>query len=259
MKGAMAVAFPPDFGDWDEYQRDLFIWRKRWLDLVEQRATDLGWPTGDGCFPGTYLDESGYWHGQLPPPGDWGMWVLMAGRGYGKTRCASEDMGWYGLTHPGTQLLVVGPTYEKMINVDFEGESGLVKILPEKWVRHWHSSEKELLLTNGTIYRGISAETPDRIRGYEFHRSWIDELGEMILNGEEVLNQVELATRGAPDPRIIITTTPRPTRLMRDLRDEAVPPPPRSGVDIDAGPTVPGKARSLLSSGTIYSDCFVGF
>lgn len=259
MKGAMAVAFPPDFGDWDEYQRDLFIWRKRWLDLVEQRAIDLGWPTGDGCFPGTYLDESGYWHGQLPPPGDWGMWVLMAGRGYGKTRCASEDMGWYGLTHPGTQLLVVGPTYEKMINVDFEGESGLVKILPEKWVTHWHSSEKELLLTNGTIYRGISAETPDRIRGYAFARAWIDELGEMVLNGAEVLDQVELATRVPPDPRIIITTTPKPTRLMRDLRDEAVPPPPRVGVEIDTGPAVPGKARSLLSSSTIYSDCFVGF
>ena len=255
-------ALPDDFDDWSELEQNQFLWRKPWLDQVEQRAIGLGWATGEGCPLGTYKDERGYWHGQLPPPGDWRIWLLMTGRRYGKTRCAAEDMAWYGITHPGACLLVVGPTYEKMINVDFEGESGLFTVLsrsPGTWIKHWHSSEKELLLTNGTIYRGISAETPDRIRGYGFHRAWIDEFGEMVLNGAEVLNQVELATSSPPDPRIIITTTPRPTRAMRDLRDEAVPPPPRSGVDIDAGPTVPGKARSLLSSGTIYSDCFVGF
>jgi len=255
------AAYPEDFDTWEEYEQDQWIWRTEWLDLVEARAIEQGWPTVEGCPVGTYLDENGFWHGQLPPPGEWGMWVLMSGRGYGKTRCAAEDMGWYGITHPGQQLLVVGPTYEKMINVDFEGESGLVTVLSRfrhKIIVHWHSSDKELLLTNGTIYRGISAETPDRIRGYAFARSWIDELGEMYLNGAEVLDQVELATRSPPDPRIIITTTPKPTRLMRDLRDEAVPPPPRPA-EPDTGPDVPGHARSLRSSGTIYSDCFVGF
>src|SRR5215212_6710091 len=74
---------------------------------------------------------------QLSPEGEWKTWLLLAGRGFGKTRTAAEDMAWYGLTHPETFLGVVAETFSDARDVCIEGESGLLRALPLDAVRSW--------------------------------------------------------------------------------------------------------------------------
>lgn len=96
----------------------------------------------------------------------------MAGRGFGKTRLAAEDMAWYALTHPGHRLAVVAPTYADARDTCVEGESGLLACLPREEVRLWNRSLGEILLANGARFKLFSADEPDRMRGPQFHRAW---------------------------------------------------------------------------------------
>src|SRR5215218_5183068 len=111
---------------------------------------------------------------QLPPAGEWATWLLLAGRGFGKTRTASEDMAWYGWTHPGSRIAVVAETFADGRDVCMEGESGLLSVLPDEEIENWNRSIGELVLKGGTIYRLYSGDKPAGARGYAFHRAWFD-------------------------------------------------------------------------------------
>ena len=116
---------------------------------------------------------------QMPPDESdegWFLWLAMAGRGFGKTRAGAEDMWWFGYTHPGSILAVVGSTSDDCRKVCFEGESGLLARTPPELVANWNRGEKLLTLTNGTKLQGYSADEPDRLRGPQHHRAWCDEL-----------------------------------------------------------------------------------
>lgn len=86
---------------------------------------------------------------QLTPPGDWNVWLFMAGRGAGKTRAAAEDMAYYGFVNPGARMAIVAPTYADARDTCVEGESGLLSILPKEEIRLWNRSMGELVLVNG--------------------------------------------------------------------------------------------------------------
>lgn len=155
---------------------------------------------------------------QLAPKGDWDVWFFMAGRGAGKTRSAAEDLKLYGLQNPKSYLGVCGPTVEDTRDVCFEGESGLVNLLPPSTIKSYNRSLGELILTNGTVYKRYSAEKPRKFRGPQFHRFWGDEIAEWRY--PETWHNMELGLRLGRDPRAIATGTPKPVPLVRELYND---------------------------------------
>jgi phage terminase large subunit-like protein len=169
---------------------------------------------------------------QLEPDGHWRIWLLLAGRGFGKTRTAAEVVKRHAWERPGLRVGVIAATFADGRDICFEGESGLCNITPSSCVEVWNRSIGEMKLKNGSIFRLFSADDPDRMRGYQFHLAWADELAsykgkisqkDAAAEGvpgtpKPMLAQIELATRLRPAPRIIITTTPRPLSILKEVK-----------------------------------------
>lgn len=159
---------------------------------------------------------------QKIPPGDWLCWLLNAGRGAGKTRVGAQTVLKWGWLNPKSRILVSAPTYGDLVSVCYEGESGLLNVIPTELIEPTSSgtlfnrSDVELKLKNGTLIKGISAEKPDRFRGSQFHFAWLDELSswQRDVEGWDLL---QFCLRLGKHPRIVATTTPKPRRLIRDL------------------------------------------
>lgn len=158
---------------------------------------------------------------QLTPEGDWHTWLYLAGRGSGKTRSAAEDIGWYGLKRPKSLIAIVAEDFSDGRDVCVEGESGLLACLPDDAVKLWNRSMGELFLTNRTKYKIFSGDKPDSTRGYQHHRMWWDELAKFRY-AKEAWTQGQLGLRLGDDPRNVVTTTPKPRTLIRDLLDRAI-------------------------------------
>jgi phage terminase large subunit-like protein len=156
---------------------------------------------------------------QMSPPEEdesWFLWLMMAGRGAGKTRAGAEDAWWYGYENPGCRYAIVAPTSDDCRKTCFEGESGLLARCPPHLVANWNRGEKVLTLTNGTIYQGYSAEEPDRLRGPQHHRAWCDELAAWRYL-DETLDMLLMGLRLGQMPRIVATTTPRPIKRLKEI------------------------------------------
>jgi predicted phage terminase large subunit-like protein len=153
---------------------------------------------------------------QVPPPGDWTIWLLLAGRGAGKTRTAAETLGSWACMQPNTRWLVSAPTYGDLIGVCFEGESGLINCIPRDLVAAYNKSDVELKLTNGSLIKGITAEKPERFRGPQFHGGWLDELAAWQY-ADEAFDLLMFGMRLGSSPKLICTTTPKPNTIIRNL------------------------------------------
>lgn len=152
---------------------------------------------------------------QLTPDGDWYVWLVLAGRGWGKTRTGAEDHAYYAMTHPGARLAVVAPTYGDARDTCVEGESGLLRTIPRPLIRDWNRSLGELVLTNDARFKLFSADEPERLRGPQHHRAWCDELA--AWKYPETFDQLMFGLRLGDDPRVVVTTTPKPTQTIRQL------------------------------------------
>ena len=154
---------------------------------------------------------------QIPPHGDWWtVWLLLAGRGAGKTRCAAEWTWWEAWTKPATRWLVSAPTSGDVRDVCFEGDSGLLNVIPTKLIESYTKSLHELKLINGSIIKGIPASEPDRFRGPQFHGGWLDELAAWDYL-DDAWDMLQFGMRLGKQPRLICTTTPKPKPLIVDL------------------------------------------
>lgn len=155
---------------------------------------------------------------QLPPRRNqpWGTWLNICGRGWGKTRTGAEDTGYFAATHRDVRCAVVAPTRNDCMTVCFEGVSGLLRVIPKPLIADYNRSNLELRLVNGSLIVGLSAEKPDRARGPQWHRAWMDELASWPRL-EDMWHNMELALRLGDNPQRIITTTPRPLQFLRDL------------------------------------------
>lgn len=154
---------------------------------------------------------------QIQPKGDWWtIWLLLAGRGAGKTRCAAEWTWWEAWSNPDTRWLVSAPTSSDVRDVCFEGDSGLLRVIPELLIADYIKSLHEIKLINGSIIKGIPASEPNRFRGPQFHGGWLDELAawEYLDESWDMLN---FGLRLGARPRLICTTTPKPKPLIVDL------------------------------------------
>lgn len=152
---------------------------------------------------------------QITPQGDWRTWLVLAGRGFGKTRLGAEDISWYASTNPNHQIAVVAPTFQDVRGTCFEGISGLLSCIPDQEIAEYNKSLLQITLTNGAMIRGFSADTPNRLRGPQFHRAWCDELAAWQYS--DAWDQLMFGLRLGDDPRVIVTTTPRPTPLVRQI------------------------------------------
>lgn len=152
---------------------------------------------------------------QLTPPGDWNVWLLLTGRGWGKTRTGAEDVKKFGLENPGVRIAVCAPTYADARDICIEGDSGLLSVLPPAVVKVWNRSLGELVLTNGTRYKLFSADEPERFRGPQHHRAWVDELASW--SQPDSWDQLQFGLRLGRRPQTVVTTTPKPVALVRNL------------------------------------------
>ena len=152
---------------------------------------------------------------QITPKGSWNTWLILAGRGWGKTRTGAQDIAFYGLTNPNSRIAIVTPTFGDGRDTCIEGVSGLLGCLDPDSIDNWNRSIGELTLKNGTIYKTFSSEQPDRLRGPQFHRAWCDELGSW--KNPEAWDQLLFGLRLGVKPQVIITTTPKPTTLIKEL------------------------------------------
>lgn len=168
-------------------------------------------------------DEKGYSCGCQGDP-DWSTYVWLAGRGAGKTHLASNWLLEQALTHDGTYWGVCAPTYRDIRSVCIEGPSGLLKqampgdIPPDGYNRN----NQTVRLRNGSVIQGYSAEKADSVRGANLSGAWVDELC-AITNEQWFHDGLSPALR-VGDARLVITTTPRRTRLIKELLANAQVP-----------------------------------
>ncbi len=165
----------------------------------------------------------GYWQGwshegQRPPETcpdgtPWSTWVLMAGRGFGKTRAGAEwiveAVAAAGASdRPDIAIALVGATLDEARRVMVEGRSGLIEVAGA-WVREWNPSLRRLTFRTGAAATLFSGASPEQLRGPEHHLAWCDELAKWEKPGE-TWDMLQLGLRLGPRPRALVTTTPRP-------------------------------------------------
>jgi len=154
---------------------------------------------------------------QLPTTdNEWSVWLYLAGRGAGKTRTAAEWIVWQALTQNWTRWAVIAPTFGDVRDTCAEGESGLIPILHQYGaLEYYNRSTGDIKLTNGSRIKLFSADEPDRLRGPQHHGAWCDELA--AWRYPETYDQLQFGLRLGDHPKTVITTTPRPIPLIRQL------------------------------------------
>lgn len=152
------------------------------------------------------------------PAGKWLTWLILAGRGFGKTRTGAETVRqWVEESGRRSSLRVhlVGATAGDVRDTMIEGESGILAISP-KWNRpRYFPSKRRLVWKSGAQAVCFSADEPDRMRGPQCHKAWGDELA--AWRYPEAWDQLQFGLRLGDNPQSVVTTTPRPTRLVRDI------------------------------------------
>lgn len=150
---------------------------------------------------------------QLPPAGDWSTWLLMAGRGFGKTRAGAEWVRSMAERDGTARIALVGASLEDARSVMVEGASGLLAIAPARRRPRWLPSRRELHWPNGARARIFGAADPDSLRGPQHSHGWADEIGKWPY-GVEAWDNLAMGMRLGTRPRIVATTTPRPVPLV---------------------------------------------
>jgi predicted phage terminase large subunit-like protein len=154
---------------------------------------------------------------QIEPPGtEWAIWLMLAGRGAGKTRASAETLLMWAWEEPGSRWLVSAPTSGDIRGTCFEGDSGLLNVVPKELIADYNKSLHELKLINGSFIKGIPASEPERFRGGQWHGGWCDELAAWDYL-QDSWDMIQFAVRLGKRTRIIVSTTPKPKPLIMDL------------------------------------------
>jgi phage terminase large subunit-like protein len=153
---------------------------------------------------------------QLTPEGDWSYWLILAGRGAGKTRAGAETVrAW---VRDNALVNLIGATRRDARDIMVMGESGLLAVCPRDERPHFSRASERLEWPNGAVSQIFSAEEPDRLRGKQHMKLWLDELA--AWRRPDAFDQAMLGLRLGAKPQAVITTTPRPTKLIKQLIDD---------------------------------------
>ena len=177
----------------------------RSLTEDERRAFETHWPA---------------WahDGQLPPDSDWVDWVVLAGRGFGKTRAGAEWVSAFAREHPGASIALVAATADEARAVMVEGRSGLLAIARagEREAMDWQPSRKRLVFASGAEAFLYSGADPEKLRGPEHHVAWCDELAKW-RRAQATWDNLKLGLRLGERPRALVTTTPRAVAALKRM------------------------------------------
>jgi phage terminase large subunit-like protein len=154
---------------------------------------------------------------QLPPAGDdWNTWLVLAGRGFGKTRTGAETVRGWVESGVYSRIALIAPTAADARDVMVEGESGIMAVCPP-WNRPtYEPSKRRVTWRNGALATLYSADEPDRLRGPQHDAAWCDELAAWNYI-DEAWTMMNMGLRLGARPRCIVTTTPKPLKIIREL------------------------------------------
>ncbi|GAA0737961.1 ATP-binding protein [Sphingomonas sp. ABOLD] len=162
--------------------------------------------------------------GQFWPEGDWRVWLIRAGRGFGKTRAGAEWISEMARQRAEARIALVGATVDEVRRVMVEGPAGLLAVARELETIGWHPTRGELVFASGARAFVYSSEAPEKLRGPEHDFAWCDELAKWRAGAADIAwDNLMLGMRRGEQPRVVVTTTPRPVKLMR--RVMAIPRP----------------------------------
>lgn len=152
---------------------------------------------------------------QSTPVGDWRVWLILAGRGWGKTRTGAEFIREQVDAGKAEHIALVGPTAGDVRDTMIEGQSGLLGVYPTSQRPRYEPSKRRVTFHNGAVATAFSADEPDRLRGPNHDLAWADELAAWRYT--EAYDMLQLGLRIGKNPRTIITTTPKPIPLVKRL------------------------------------------
>ncbi len=195
-----------------------------WLASATQGQVDefLGGLSDNALLALPWLFEFWALPHQLPPEGAWKTWVIMGGRGAGKTRAGAE---WVRAQVEGSRPLdaglakrvaLVGETIDQVREVMIFGDSGLMACSPPDRRPEWQAGRHQLLWPNGAVAQVFSAHEPDSLRGPQFDAAWVDELAKW-KKGQETWDQLQFALRLGENPRQVVTTTPQNVGVLKAI------------------------------------------
>jgi len=159
---------------------------------------------------------------QFPPDGDWRSWVILGGRGAGKTRAGAE---WVRAMVEGprpldggraSRVALVAETLDQARDVMIFGDSGIMACSPPDRRPKWEATKKRMVWPNGATAQIFSAHDPQGLRGPQFDAVWCDELAKW-RNGQDTWDMLQFALRLGDDPRVCVTTTPRAVDVLKTL------------------------------------------
>jgi len=193
---------------------------------------------------------------QLPPHkaqsgADWTTWLVLGGRGAGKTRTGAEWVRGLALgippfaSEPVGRIAMVAQTQDDLREVMVEGVSGLLTVHTNQQRPLWHSSRRRLEWPNGAIAQGFSAEDPQSLRGPQFGAAWCDEIAKWRY-ADEAFDMLQFGLRLGDNPRQTITTTPRPTRLLKRLAADPLTALSRAPTRANAANLAPGFLAQIV-------------
>lgn len=181
-------------------------------------------------------------HQQSPEHKPWSTWLLLGGRGAGKTFAGAGWITRNALAHP--ILALVGSTLHDVREVMIEGPSGLKAMGGPLFRPRWEASRRRLVWPNGAVAYAFSAEDPDSLRGPQFHAAWADEFCAWPKPAE-TLAMLRFGLRLGGDPRLVVTSTPRPIRALKMLMAEPGVSLTRAGTSLNASNLAPAFLRTL--------------
>lgn len=159
---------------------------------------------------------------QLPPEGDWRTWVILGGRGAGKTRAGAE---WVRDAVEGSRPLMagrarrvalVGETYDQVRDVMIEGDSGILACSPPDRRPAWKAGQRKLVWPNGAEAQAFSAHDFEALRGPQFDAAWVDELAKW-KTPQQAWDMLQFCLRLGDQPQAVVTTTPKNVDVLKDI------------------------------------------
>ena len=213
--------------------------------MTPQQLEDLDFDWNFWARPNQIIPEKPYYNVSL----------ISAGRGFGKTRMGSEFIKQRVADNPGCRILLLARTTQDARDTMVFGESGILSVYPEAEKPQVNKSTGEIVWANGSVGVWRSAEAPDSLRGTQFHYGWCDELAAYSpwvgVDGLTAWDNMRIAGRLGQNPEILVTTTPKRTKIMRDLMDEARDPDKHT-IRLVTGKTSENASLSKSYQDTIY-------
>ena len=155
---------------------------------------------------------------QMIPKGNWFIWLLLAGRGFGKTRSGAEAVRW-AVQNGYRRICLAAPTAADCRDVLVEGESGIMNVFPNSERPNYEPSKRRVTFKNGAIATLFSAEKPDRFRGPQHDFAWLDEVAAWP-DLDAALALLMPSIRLGAQPRVVVTTTPRPLPKLKEWLED---------------------------------------